>query len=57
MGYYANSTSKHKRLEGMITIEYRPRVSLEQDLLTDFLLTIHKGNDIPKDEDGYGLKW
>ncbi len=24
MGYHANSSTKHKRLEGMITIEYRP---------------------------------
>ncbi len=31
MGYYANSTSKHKRLEEMITIEYRPRVPLEPE--------------------------
>ena len=57
MGYYVNSTSTHKRLEGMITIEYRPRVSLEQDLLVGLLLTIHIGNDIPTDEDGCGLKW
>ena len=57
MGYYANSTSKHKRLEGMITIEYRHRVSLEQDLLVGLLLVMHIGNDIPKDEDGCGLKW
>ncbi len=40
----------------MITIEYRPTVSLEQDLLVGLLLEIHIGNDIPKDEDGCGLK-
>jgi hypothetical protein len=32
-------------------------VSLEQDLVVDLLLPIHIGNDIPKDEDGCGLKW
>ena len=57
MGYYVNSSSKHKWLEGMITIEYRHRVSLEQDLLVGLLLTMHIRNDIPKDEDGCGLKW
>ena len=57
MGYHANSTSKHKRLEGMITIEYRPRIPLEQDLLVGLLLVMHMGNDIPRDEEGCGLKW
>ena len=33
------------------------RVSLEQDLLVGLLLTMHIRNDIPKDEDGCGLKW
>jgi hypothetical protein len=51
VGYY-NSTSNHKRLEGIIIIEYRSRVSLEQDLLVGLLLVIHIGNDIPEDEDG-----
>ncbi len=57
MGYQANSSTKHKRLEGMITIEYRPRIPLEQDLLIGLLLAIHMGNDIPQDDEGCGLKW
>ena len=57
MGYHANSTSKHKRLEGMITIEYRPKIPLEQDLLVDLLLVMHMGNDIPRDDEGCGFKW
>ena len=57
MGYHANSTSKHKRLEGMITIEYRPKIPLEQDLLVGLLLAMHIGNDIPKGQEGCGFKW
>jgi hypothetical protein len=57
MGYHANSSTKHKRLEGMITIEYRPRTPLEQDLLIGLLLAMYIGNDIPLDEEGCGLKW
>jgi hypothetical protein len=57
MGYHANSSTKHKRLEGMITIEYRPRIPLEQDLLIGLFLEIHIGNDIPRDDEGCGLKW
>ena len=36
VGYFAHSHSEHKRLEGMITIEYRPHTSLEQDLQVAF---------------------
>ncbi len=57
MGYHENSSTKHKRLEGMITIEYRPRIPLEQDLLIGLLLSIHMGNDIPQDDEGCGIKW
>ncbi len=48
----------HKqRLEGMITMEYRRHVPLEQDLLVGLLLAMHIGNDIPKGARGGGLKW
>ena len=57
IGYHANSTSKHKRLEGMITIEYRHRVSLEQDLRVGLLLAMHIGSYIPMDKEVCGLKW
>jgi hypothetical protein len=57
MGYHVNSSTKHKRFEGMITIEYKPRIPLEQDLLIGLLLTMHMGNDIPEDDEDCGLKW
>ena len=57
IGYHAHSKSKFKRLEGMITIEYRQHVQLEQDLLVGLLLTMYIGNDIPEGEGGRGLKW
>ena len=48
----------HKqRLEGIITIEYRRHVPLEQDLLVGLLLALHMGNDIPEGSRGGGLKW
>ena len=37
-----------KRLEGMITIEYRQHVQLEQDLLVGLLLAMHIGNESRK---------
>ncbi len=57
MGYHTNSSTKHKRLEGMITIKYRPRIPLEQDLLIGLLLAMHMGNDIPQDDEGCGIIW
>jgi hypothetical protein len=57
IGYHAHSTPEFKRLEGMITIEYRQHVQLEQDLLVGLLLAMHIGNDIPQGEAGSGLKW
>jgi hypothetical protein len=57
MGYHANRSTKHKRLEGMITIEYRPRIPLKHDLLVGLLLAMHMGNDIPRDDEGCELKW
>ena len=44
-------------MEGMITIEYRHHVPLEQDLLVGLLLVMHIGNDIPQGETRSGLKW
>ena len=49
--------SKFKKLDGMITTEYRQRIPLEQDLLVGILLVIYMGYDIPKGEKGSGLKW
>ena len=57
IGYHANSKSELKRLEGMITIEYRQHIQLEQDLLVGLLLTMYIGNDIPEGEADSGLKW
>jgi hypothetical protein len=57
VGYFANSLTEHKRLEGMITIEYHHHIPLEQDLHVVLLLPIHMGNDIPAGEAGRGLKW
>ncbi len=45
-GYFAHSPAEHKRLEGMITIEYRHHIPLEQDLQVGLLLAMHIGNDI-----------
>ena len=57
IGYHANSTTRYKRLEGMITIEYRHRVPLEHDLLVRLLLAMYIGNDIRPGEEGCDLKW
>ena len=57
IGYFAHSLTEHKRLEGMITIEYRHHIPLEQDLHVGLLLAMHIGNDIPAGETGSGLKW
>ena len=57
IGYHAHSKSELKRLEGMITIEYRQHIQLEQDLLVGLLLAMYIGNDIPEGETGSGLKW
>jgi hypothetical protein len=56
-GYFAHSHSEHKKLEGMITIEYRSHTPLEQDLQVGLLLAMYIGNDIPTGEAGSGLKW
>jgi hypothetical protein len=47
VGYFAHSLTEHKRLEGMITIEYRHHIPLEQNLHVVLLLAMHMGNDIP----------
>ena len=57
IGYHAHSKSELKRLEGIITIEYRQHVQLEQDLLVGLLLAMYIGNDIPEGETVIGLKW
>jgi hypothetical protein len=57
IGYFAHSSAEHKRLEGMITIEYRHHIPLEQDLQVALLLAMYIGNDIPAGEAGSGLKW
>ena len=57
IGYHAHNKSEFKRLEGMITIEYRQHFQLEQDPLVGLLLAMHIGNDIPQGEAGSGLKW
>jgi hypothetical protein len=57
IGYFAHSPSENKKLEGMITIEYRHHTPLEQDLQVGLLLVMHIGNDIPTGEAGSGLKW
>jgi hypothetical protein len=57
IGYFAHSPAEHKRLEGMITIEYRHHIPLEQDLHVSLLLAMHIDNDIPTGEAGSGLKW
>jgi hypothetical protein len=57
IGYHAHSKTELKRLEGMITIEYRQHIQLEQDLLVGLLLAMYIGNDIPEGETGSGLKW
>ena len=57
IGYHADSTSRSRRLEGMITISYRPQVPMEQDILVGILLAMYIGNDIPEGSRGSGLKW
>ena len=52
VGYHANCTTGYKKLASMITIEYRHRVPLEQDLLVGLLLAMYIGNDIPTGEEG-----
>ena len=46
-----------KRLEGMITVNYRPHSIMEQDILVGVLLAMHMGNDIPVGERGCAHKW
>ncbi len=46
-----------KRLEDMITVNYRPHIPLEQDILVGVLLAMHMGNDIPVGERGCAHKW
>jgi hypothetical protein len=41
----------------MITVNYRPHVPMEQDILVGILLAMHMGNDIPEGGRGSGLKW
>ena len=57
VGYHAYNNTDHQRLEGMITIEYRHRTPLEQDLQIGLLMAMYIGNDIPAGEEGCGLKW
>ena len=57
ISYMANGSTKAKRLEGMITVNYRPQVPMEQDILVGILLAMHMGNDIPDGERGSGIKW
>ncbi len=46
-----------KRLEGMITVNYRLHSIMEQDILVGVLLAMHMGNDIPAGERGCAHKW
>jgi hypothetical protein len=57
ISYIADDTTKTKRLEGMITVNYRPHTPMEQDILVGSLLAMYMGNDIPEGEKGSGFKW
>ncbi len=43
--YIAYNTTKAKRIEGMITVNYRPHTPMEQDILVGILLAMYMGND------------
>jgi hypothetical protein len=57
VSYIAHNTTTAKRLEGMITVNYRPHTPMEQDILVGVLLAMYMGNDIPDGEKGSGFKW
>jgi hypothetical protein len=57
VSYIAHSTTTAKRLEGMITVNYRPHIPMEQDILVGVLLAMYMGNDIPNGERGCTHKW
>ena len=57
ISYHTYDATRSKRLVGMITINYRPQVPMEQDILVGILLAMHMGNDIPEGSRGAGLKW
>ena len=48
---------RSRRLEVIITVNYRPQVPMEQDILVGILLSMYMGNDIPEGSRGAGLKW
>jgi hypothetical protein len=50
VSYISNTATKAERLEGMITVNYRPHTPMEQDILVCILLTMCMGNDIPKEK-------
>ena len=55
VGYIAHTTTRG--LEGMITVNYRPHVPMEQDILVGVLLSMYMDNDIPEGERGCTHKW
>ena len=57
VSYIVKGAAKSERLEGMITVSYRPHTPMEQDILVGILLAMHIGNDIPDGEKGSGFKW
>ena len=57
VSYIAHNNTTAKRLEGMITVNYRPHIPMEQDILVGVLLAMHMGNDIPNGERGCAHKW
>jgi hypothetical protein len=57
VSYIAHNTTTEKRLEGMITVNYRPHIPMEQDILVGVLLAMYMGNDIPNGERGCAHKW
>ncbi len=57
MSYIAHNTTTAKRLEDMITVNYRPHIPMEQDILVGVLLAMYMDNDIPNGERGCAHKW
>ena len=41
ISYTTYNTTKAKRLEGMITVNYRPHTPMEQDILVGILLAMY----------------
>ncbi len=56
ISYITDDATKAKRLEGMITVNYRPHTPMEQDILVGILLAMYMGNDIPEGEKGSGSR-